>query len=138
MPVFFNNSLIPSFMTPTFTTDIRHSILLVNVYFDSCHVFVSCRCSKEDETVPSTSTATGPVTRKDSATWKANFGSMRQRIGTSLIYQKQSLYFSRAYISVNEILHDKKHALKSTVTIVVLFKQNTKHHNLANDKLMRF
>ena len=39
-----------------------------------CHVFVSCRCSREDKMVPSTSTATGPATRKDSATWMANSG----------------------------------------------------------------
>ena len=40
---------------------------------------VSCRCSREDKTVPLISTATGPATRKDSATSKANSGSVGQR-----------------------------------------------------------
>ena len=51
----------------------------------SFHVSVSCRCSREDKTVPSISTATGPATRKDSATWKANSGSVGKRDSANLM-----------------------------------------------------
>ena len=68
---------MPVLSRPTFTIEITHGLLHVNTGV-CCHVSVSCRCSKEDETVPSTSTATGPATRKDSATSKANSGSVGQ------------------------------------------------------------
>ena len=45
------------------------------------HVFiVTCRCSSDDRTAPSTSTATGPHTRKDSATCLANSGLVSERL----------------------------------------------------------
>ena len=49
----------------------------------NCHVYVSvvtCRCSSDDRTAPSTSTATGPTTRKDLATCLANSGLVGERL----------------------------------------------------------
>lgn len=47
-----------------------------------CYTYVflvTLRCSNEDRTGPLTSTATGPTTRKDSASWAANFGLVGER-----------------------------------------------------------
>ena len=40
----------------------------------------TCRCSSAERTVLSTSTATGPATRKDSATCLANSGLVGERL----------------------------------------------------------
>ena len=47
------------------------------------HVYAfvfTCRCSSGDRTAPSTSTATGPATRKDSATCLANSGLVGEQL----------------------------------------------------------
>ena len=59
--------------------------------------FATCRCSREDKTVPSTSTATGPATRKNSATSKANSGLVGHTIYLLILRAYKDKFLNTAY-----------------------------------------
>ena len=78
-----------------------------------CHVYVfvvACRCSNDDRTAPSTFTATGPATRKDSATCLVNYGLVGERLilnPFNLLVQKEKKNPMISLISL--MLHNGKH-----------------------------
>ena len=79
---------------------------------------VTCRCSNDDRTAPSTSTANGPTTRKDLATCPVNSGLVG-KIHNINCNHKIFLLILYGCISDNGIILEKKvHIRKSSIILL--------------------